>query len=399
MENSDEDDGRGILLDSGKFMSRPSSGGRSAHAGDELYFTGYDMGRARSSENSPYDENGRADYYGYSDAEEQYEYDRQRYAVYLASLRREESLVQSAEEKMRKAKARGRSNVNLSPDEIDALERKRAQEQAIARPVTKGKTSRSTSAVNLTNEKSRKKGGRLFSAPAPARNRQSKSPKTSRKPSLEATVSAPPAFMGHGSGGQPLYSPYTYPFPQDGLRPSSQSSRDTSRSASANNKRQLTPPYDYPYPGYAPYQHRYYPMPDEPRQPSSSRRSPDELFVPRHRAATSAHRPDDLHLPPMPSPQGRRTVTGPPDVSYSKLRHVAPRSPLAEQPPIPRADRPPDRRASTPNPEESSSSESSEDDEQGVRVDIVPEVKGDGYRIERVPVGSNDRERRRRSKR
>ena len=405
------------MLDSSAFMSRPSSRGQSGFVGDELYFTGYDLGRARSSGNSPYDETGYGEEDGYSDEEEQYEYERQRYAAYLASMRdREEAVVQSAQEKIRKAKARGKTNVNLNQEEVDALEKRRMQQQqqqelTAPRTPAKGKTSRSNSAVSLTADKNKKKSGGFFGGAARSSSKtpNGKSPKTPRKSSRDKTSASPaPGFMVQGPHGQPVYAPFGYfPPPPDNFRPPSGSSRSGSRSASASSKRQITPPYDVPYPPYPAYPPRYYPMPEDLRPPSSSsRRSPDDLYIPRNRANTSAHYPDDLHLPPMPAAQGRRNVTGPPDVSYTKLRRMAPSSPLAEQPSLPpRSDSLPDRRSGQPVRVErrasssSDSESSSEDDDQGVSVEIVPESKDDGYRIDRVPVSGAEGERRRRSKR
>ena len=356
---------------------------------------------------SPY-----AEEYAYSDEEDQYEYERQRYAAYITAMReRDEVLVQSAQEKMAKAKTRGKRNVQPNQEEVDALERHRQlQEQSAARPVPKGRSSRSNSAVSLNVDKSRaKKGNRFFSSPNPSRARAApKSPRTtSRKASLDASSASAPGFVVQGPNGQPIVAPFGYFPPGDSRRPSTSSSR----SASANSKRQITPPYDVPYP---PYQPRYYPYPMDPRSnPGSPRQSPDSLYVPRNRSATTAgapppYPPEAYGPPSMPAAQGRRNVSDPRDISYSKLRRMPPGSPLAEKPLPPRSEAIPERRADPDARPESSGSGStedspsgggsSEDEEQGVRVnvDIVPDSKGDGYRIDRKPVAGSGGERRRR---
>jgi len=418
MDQSGEEDDQGLLLNPTNFMSSGSDRNQQNFTGDELYFTGYDLARARSLGNSSSDNMGYGEEYGYSDEEEQWEIERQRYAAYLLAVReRDEALVQSAQEKMREARVRGKSNVNLSQQEVDALERRRLQQQPeplAPRTPSKGKSSRSSSAASLSTEKPKKKTNRLFSAPAPKTNKSRSSKSRSRDNSMDSSGGStpqnpPPGFMVQGPNGQPMYAPIGYfpPYADGGRPPSSHS-----RPASASRKPQATPSYD----PYSPYQSSRYLSRPEVYRPSSSspRRSPDELYVPRHRAASSAQfSPEGYCHPSMPPRQGRRNVSGPADVNYTKLRRVAPSSPLAEQP-SPMLEEIPDRRASAPAMDQrdgTPSSSSSGDDNQGVRIEIVPDSKGGGYRIdrtpdshgvlERLPVsnGGSGSERRRRSKR
>ena len=214
------------------FMSRPE------FIGDELMFTGYDLGSARRY--------SRAE--DYSDDEDRYEYEKRRYEAYLAA--REESLVQSAQERMRKARKAGKSRASLSPEEVDALERRRQQQES--RPVSKGRTSRSNSAVNLIadkeKEKSRKKSKSFFSSPV-ANSSRSRTPKEKPRKVLKTPSYPAPGFMVAGPDGRPMYAPFGYYPPE---RP--HSSRASSGSASSSSKPR-TPPYDTPYPPYPP---RYY---------------------------------------------------------------------------------------------------------------------------------------------
>lgn len=301
---------------------------------------------------------------------------------------------------------------------MDALERRKTQYREVTPPETKspskGKASRTSSAVNLASDKSKKKGGnRLFGLPAAnsSKSRAPKSPKTSRKPSPESSAPAAPGFMMPGPDGRPVYAPFGYfPPPPEALRPGS--SRSGSRSASSSSRKPATPPYDMPYP--PPYPSRYYPMPPEDyRPPSSSRRSPEELFMPRARAASTAQYPVDPYgsRPAPVSGSGRRNVSGPPDVPYSKLRRVAPSSPLAEYPhreqdsrdrrPVPRAQQSSSGSSDSPETNEgtpSSSSSEDDEDEEEVKVEVVQGSKGQGYTVDRVPVGKGGESRRRRRK-
>ncbi|GAB7349657.1 hypothetical protein MBLNU459_g0332t1 [Dothideomycetes sp. NU459] len=398
-DNSDEDDGQGVYLDPANFMSRSTQGGQAGFTGDELYFTGYDLGQARDgrgSGNGSYEDIVYGEY-GYSEEEERAYYEEQRYAAYRAAWDRETALLQSADEKLRKASKKGKNSVSLSQDEVDAMERRKQQQRDSPGPSTpkKGKGSRSNSVVSLTGDKSRKKSSstRLFGTSSPSVPK-TRTPKSTRKSSNEqqgapyASNNPPPAFMVAGPDGVPLYAPVGYYPSLDNIRSSPSASRPGSRSVSASSRRQVTPPYENNYP---PYPSRFHGPPSDLRPPSSSSSSrppsDDALRVPRNRSASTVPYPQDLFgAPAVPAVQSRRNVSGPPDISYAKLRRVPPSSPLAA------------REASTNTGQEwpprtdsrrsrGSSSSSTDDDGEGVRVEIVPEGDGDGYRIDRKPVG------------
>lgn len=402
-DNSDEDDGQGVILDPANYMSRSSPRGQDDFAGDELYFTGYDLNQARegrSSGNPSYEDIVYGGY-GYEEEERAY-YEEQRQAAYRAAWEREAALLQSADDKLRKARITGKSSVSLSRDEADALERRKQHQREKDSPAPstpkKGKGSRSNSVVSLTGDKSRKKASssRLFGTSSSPSASRTRTPKTSRKSSSEQQSTPsnyPPAFMVAGPDGVPLYPPMGYYPAPDTLRQSPVGSRPGSRSVSASSKRQVTPPYEAAYPPYPP---RFYgpPPPSDMRPASSSStgRTPsdDSLRIPRNRAASSVPYPQDLFSASagMPAAQGRRNVSGPADISYAKLRRVPPSSPLAarETSTSPAQEWPPrtDSRRSR-----GSSSSSTDDDGAGVRVEIVPEADGEGYRIDRKPVGDS----------
>lgn len=97
---------------------------------------------------------------------------------------------------------------------------------------------------------------------------------------------------------------------------------------------------------------------------------------------------------------------------YAKPRRVAPSSPLAEYPPgmydsrdsraVPRPRHASSGSSDSPEVNEGtpSSGSSDEDDERGkgVKVEAIPDAKGDGCKIDRVPVGHSGDNRRRRRK-
>lgn len=432
VDNSDEDDGQGVILDPASFMSASPALNQRAFAGDELFFTGYDLANGRTSANAPFDDVGYGDGYGYSDEDGQYDYEPGTVAYPIPEQTMEEALVQSALEKIRKARARGRNNVNLSQDEVDALERRRqypALEAPAPKTPSKGRGSRSGSVVSISSDKSRKKNNRLIAAASPSSSRSRGTPKSSRKPSNEqnnaaytsgsaaaaaaAAAAPPPGFRVAGPDGQPIYAPFGYYPPSDTARHSPTTSRTTSRSTSASSKRQPTPPYDAPHPPG--YQSRYYgpPTPDLRPRSSTSTRSDEPPRIPRNRSASSAQQyyADVFGPGPNPAPPGigsaggRRNFSGPPDVSYSTLRRVPPASssPLRASVPVSASD--PNLRVGRGSKSALGKESSSSTDEEGegvqVEVEVVPETRttgggGEGYRIDRVPVGG---ERKRKGRR
>jgi len=386
-------------MDAANLAGKRESGVRHAFVGDHLNFTGYDVGsayRARQDQEEYHQE------YEYPVDNYDYDYERRRYEDYMAAMReREDALVQSAQDKIRKARAAGKSRANLGHDEIEALERRRMQQRgespAESRPSSKSKANKSTSSANASDKGRRRSGSRMFglSATNSPKSRTSKSPKTSRKPSPEPTSqSAAPGFVVPGPDGRPVLAPVGYfAHPMEPVRVGN-SRPGGARHSPSGDHLSGTPPYDVPYPAYPP---RYYPMPEESRPPSSSRRSPDELFLPRARAASTAQYPFNPYVSrPEPSSPSRRNVSGPAEVSYSRIPRKAPASPLAEHPSraqhVVRED-------SSSGEEEiegvpsSSESEDDDDDNEGVKVDVAPDPKGPGYRIDRASGGEKRRRR------
>ena len=394
LDNSDEDeDGQGVGLHPANYMSKSQQHG---FAGDELFFTGYDLGRARDGRRPSQGTYEDVEDYRYQDENERWYYEQQRQAAYL----RHGDLVQSVNEKLQRAKEKGKTSVNLSPEEVEALQRSQTPKQREVTPPktpSKGGSSRSSSTTSQSGKRTNKKASnsRLFSShsPSSSRNRTSKSSRKSSENEQRSNTSAPPAFMVAGPDGVPIYAPIGYYPPSPEVRPGSSRSRAGSRSASSSVKRDTTPDVDS---GYTPYHpSRFYGPPAD----YSPSRSPydDGLRNPRNRSASNAQYGSEFFgTPSLPAVQGRRNVSGPADVSFSKVPRMQARSPLAagESSSSP-ARKWPQRTDSMPGatPPGTNSSSSSDDSQEGVRVEILPEGQGNGYSIERRPVAGATRRR------
>lgn len=391
-----------MMLDPANYMSRSGPGAQNNFVGDELIFTGYDLARARdgrSSRSASLEDVAYGDDYRYQNENERIYHEQQQRQVLYS---RYSDLVYSANEKLRRAKEKGKTSVNLSADEVEALQRSRTPQPRETTPPktpSKGRSSRSSSAASQTGKKSSKKGSssRLFSNSSPSSSRN-KAPKNSRKSSNGEqgnTAPAPPAFMIAGPDGVPMYAPIGYypPYPPspEQIRPSSGGSHQGSRSASSNSRREVTPDYES---AYLPYPTRYYsPSADlRPGAPPSTRPPCDDnLRVHRNRSASNVQYGTDMYnTPSSPAAQGRRNVSGPADISYSKVPRMQARSPLGDHASTSAAQQWPLRSDSRTDASPLGSSSSSSDDgnEHGVRVEVLPETHGNGYVIDRRPVGS-----------
>ncbi|KAK0830622.1 Prenylated Rab acceptor 1 [Friedmanniomyces endolithicus] len=369
-EISEDEDGQGVLLDPNGYAIR--DGRQRGFAGDELYFDGYDIGRDRQRRRQVYD-------YGDNfDSEGEY-YNRRMGATDLAAAAardRDEELMQTALARIAAARTRGKSNVNLSPEEMEALERRHRSQPPertpppvlLSPPATPAKTpkgkvgSRTSSSTSLGAQR-KKKGSSSISSPAKSNSKA----KVERKSSAEQQTSpytpgaGPPGIMVPGPNGVPIFAPLVnYPPLSSPELTRAGAARPRSRSSSKHSRRDSTPPErvdpytQYPSPYYMPPppQQQRGLRPEYPGPPNRSTPQQDEMDwyppAPRHRSASTAaaqyaplHRrtSDDYDLPalpPLPAAQsggGRRNVSGPPDVRYASLRRVPPASsPLAPAP-------------------------------------------------------------------
>ncbi|MCJ1471867.1 hypothetical protein MMC13_000508 [Lambiella insularis] len=370
--DSSSDDGQGVGL------------GRS-FAGDELHFTGADLGGGVGNERD----------YEFSDSSEGsgdgMEHDTgSGTAMQLALRDKEEVLVQRAMERIRRAQLLGKTNVKLTPPERDALERKFQNDAAKAkRPTLKTKSSGE-------RRSSGRSSGSQSVVPLTAGRRKSRSGLggTSNERQFHNIEQAgPPGFLVAGPDGRPIYAPFGY-YPPSPVSPYGPSSHPGSRTGSTHSL-QHTPPL--PQAQTRGSQKRYFSVPEQQVQSSSGSRGtssprplPDDPdWQPRARSTSNLAYPADLHryaaysppLPQIPSQyaQPRRNVSGPPQVGYPGLKTDAQRPYGAiSDPSFLR------REYSGEGDQQGTSSEDDleDDDEegQGVHVDVVS--YGQGYSVD-----------------
>ncbi|RBR12871.1 hypothetical protein FVER53590_05129 [Fusarium verticillioides] len=142
IEAQSEENRRGLCV------SRTSRKRRTRFASDSLRFTGIDLGNR---------ERGlvrRGDYQDSEDSEDDSESSEdEEFEQYLAELAvhdREEALVQSAMHRIERAKAKGRTDVDLNEEEMGALERRRKRDEAAKKKKSGKKRKDQRVAVPLT---------------------------------------------------------------------------------------------------------------------------------------------------------------------------------------------------------------------------------------------------------
>ncbi|KAI4171275.1 MAG: hypothetical protein LQ343_004352 [Gyalolechia ehrenbergii] len=363
--DSDDDDGQGVTLDGTYF-------------GDELHFTGADLGaysrsRRRHGQGYGYDSDSSGD--GEARAGPSA-------GTMQAALRnKEDLLLQQALERIRRAQILGQRDVKLTQPEIDALKRKRRQDESRRTRVGSGSKQvdrrRSSNQLRLT-EKDSKSGRRKSSG---------LSPTLERTCAPEGRGATPPGMIVPGPDGRPMHTPIGY-YPPIAKQPSgSQGPWSGSRSGSSSSLQQSTPPL--PSSQYWSGQLRYSSESDYPSTSPASplmRRLPDDPhWNPRPRSTSSNHQyplEPQYHQayssPPPPHNsshygQGRRIVSGPAEVQYPSIsRRPLPMSSVhaaSSDPSLPRmvqgGERDLDDSASADETED-------EDEEYGVQVDPLP---------------------------
>ena len=370
--DSESDDGQGVGL---------------GFAGDELQFTGADMGRdLQNIRNFRYsDESGDSDSGAGDDMQSGA-------AMQLALRDKEEVLVQRAMERIRRAQLLGKTNVKLTPPEHDALARRMQKDQAKStRPVSRTKVS------DGRRDSGRSSSSQSGVAPIAGR-RKSRSSLSNRSDREVGSAGQPvaPGFVVAGPDGRPVYAPIGYYPPSPGS-PYGPSSQPGSRTGSSHSL-QHTPPLPQSQFRGAPMQ-RYFSGPEQQFQPSSAARGPpsprpmpDELeWQPRPRSSSNLGYPADQYryqytaypptVPQMPSQytQGRRNVSGPAGVGYSNIRA----GPLITRPYASSSDPSLLRReVSGGNGQLGNTSEDDVDDDDedaSVQVNVVPH--GQGYDV------------------
>ncbi|KAI5197971.1 hypothetical protein E4T38_07751 [Aureobasidium subglaciale] len=364
--DDESDDGhQRVYLDPAGFKSRSADRlPREGYTGDELLFTGYDLGSGRGErrvDDIPYERRA------YQPRDDELYHDNA-----LTRPSREDALVQSARDKLRRARVKGKTNVSLSVEEMAALERSSTQQRDTSEPNTPNKSksrgSRSSSTTSLTSTRPRRQSISLFGSTSPSQSR-SRTPKTTRKasneqqPVIRPSGSTPPAFMIHGPDGVPMHAPMGYyPSPVSSRRPSS------------NSNRQITPPYE----AYSP--RVYGPELRTHSSPSNRALYNENAWASSSRQAPSASYPD-LSEPSASAGNSYPTALPVSDVSYAKLRRGPQGSPLSNVEAA--ADRWEREAALGQRARPPSSGSSSDDSGQGVRIEVEP-----GFGFRRVPVSS-----------
>lgn len=436
--DSEGEERLGVGWNSSSVEARDARG--RGYMGNELDYDRFGGGRHGYERRGPYDAYGE----DFDPGQRGYR-DPRAIADLAASREKEEELIQSALERFARARAKGKTNINLTAEEMEALERRNGQQpepktslQVVSPPATPAKatpknskvSSRSNSATNLASQSTRKRrsSGLFGGSSSPAKS-NSKAKVGRKIPAAEQALAYPAgpgssAMMVMGPNGVPFLAPVGYygqPRPEY-HRSQSSGTKPSSRSASRKDRQDLTPPEPADF--YARYPPRYYPPPSgmRPESPGSNRAMPEDVdwYPPprRHRSTSNAQHAGyttDYDAPrALPAAQGRRNISDPPDMRYAGYRRAPPSSPLAGRPlPVHASSDPAalDRKSSALNREvertssTSSSSSSSSNDDQGVQVEVVPggPVGASGYTIKQhastptpKPAAAIDSRRRRR---
>jgi len=248
---------------------------------------------------------------------------------------KEEALVQSALARIRRAQERGKREVKLNQDELDALEKRRKRMQAAATATKERKGSASSGGSE--SERRRRSDRHLVTVPIgePASRKRAKSMRREEAPPHPPATANPPGMLVAGPDG-PAYAPLGYYPPQ------ARSTRNSpTRPRSATSQQLRGPP---PQLNYQQGPNRHFSEGTRPVSSSSnsSRRPlPDEEdWVPSRRSSGSSqsHGVDPFEFQissdtPPPIPQqyrqsseqsSRRNVSGPPEIIYSSVRRSPP---------------------------------------------------------------------------
>lgn len=372
--DSDDDDGQGVGLDR-------------SYGSDELYFTGADMGsRPRTRRTTSHDYDYTSGSSGHEDGDMN---DGSGGTMQLALRDKEDKLVRQALERIRRAQVLGRTNVELTQPEIDALARKRRKDESAKIAPGLG-----------TNSAERRPSGGHSNDIA---KEQRLSSKRTRAPlsaydKIETPVpgrATPPGIVVPGPDGNPSYQPFD-PYLSTHPKPYNRSSRSGSRSASSHSQHQRTPPQ--PSSQFRPPKARYFSVPEASRAPQPTplaRRLPDDPnWIPRPRSASS-NPPyptnaglNQTYSPPLPQmrphyAQGRRNVSGPPEMQHFGSRS-GDSSPMpyaaSSEPSIPHREHSGDMTGEYAR--NSDDSDNDDDDEDyGVQVDVIPYNQGYGINV------------------
>jgi PRA1 family protein 1 len=282
---TDDDGLRGVELQRGYAPKRFVS--------DELRFTGIDLGGGRPIRRTRSGDSYDDDYTPSED-----DYDTQtglaRRGKHQVMLReKEDLLLERALERIRRARALGKTDAKLSQAEIDVLERSGYLPRPPPHPAPapksapKGKKAAQPKVRAIETKKTSKKDTSSSSSPKrkPLEGRtrgRSTASDRSKSDTKEETMVPYPLLPEERGYPQAYYA-------RPGAPGSQQGSRTNSTQSLRQQPPQQVPPYGHPY-----YQYRYYSSPDmyDPRPPSSSSRASrpdpsDPDWEPRARSSSS----------------------------------------------------------------------------------------------------------------
>ena len=369
--DSDDDDGQGVGL------SRP-------YVSDELYFTGADLGRSRPRNQRT----SSHDYTSESSGDEEGVNESLGGTMQLALRDKEEQLVHKALERIRRAQVLGRTNVELTQPEIDALARKRRKDEATRKaPLLSSKaTDRRRSSGQLSETKEQKPSNRRIRTPLSMYENDE---------FLSSGRATPPGILFSGPDGNPSYQPFER-YSSANPNQYNRSSRSGSRSASSHSQPQSTPPL--PSSQLRRPKGRYFSVPEASQPPPTfpqntlPRRLPDDPnWIPRP-TSSSSNPTQTYSPPPRPVPSRRRIVSSTPELQYVGSRR-GDSSPMPyDTSESPRMHREHSGHGGDDYLRNHDDTEDDDDDDYGVQVDVVPHRAG--YDINVRPDGTVARPRR-----
>ena len=302
-------------------------------------------------------------------------------AMQLAMRDKEEALVQSALARIRRAQEKGKSEVKLNPEELEALERRRKRMQAAATQEKQGGDSGSGS------ERRRRSDRQMISVPIAEATTGRKRSKSNRgeDPNLRGGPAAPSGILIPGGDGV-SYAPLGYyPPPSSSTRNSPTRPRSSTSSQIYQQSRHYS---EGTRPTSSSSSGSRRPLPDEEDWVPNSRRS--SLTSQPHGLDPFDYQVDNGHPPPIPQQyaQGRRIASGPPEIMFSTLRRTPPSNSSREPPPDSTSRR---RGSQRDNPESIATSSEEDDDSDdlgnGVQVFVEEREPPKERAVARKPVG------------
>ncbi|TVY41554.1 Prenylated Rab acceptor [Lachnellula occidentalis] len=374
--DSDDTDTQGVGLDfEGKRF-----------ASDPLHFTGIDLSSSsRARRSYTYDTEESSSDSSISEVEGTD-------ALQIALRDKEEALVQSALARIRRAQEKGKREVKLNQDELDALEKRRKRMQAAA--TTRHRKGSGSSGSG--NEK-RRRGDRdrnLVTVPiAQPSSRKGKSKRLEEIQPHPPAAANPPGTLVAGPDGL-AYAPIGQ-YPPQGSRNSPNRQRPVS---SGHSRGEPPPQMGYP----TGPSNRHYSDGIRPTSSSSSsarRPLPDEQsWLPANSRRSSVSSQSSVYQtspvqPPMPQQYSRHNGSGP-EIAYSSLRRSLPET---KYPAAARASDPALRskksshRDELANSESSSDAEDDESDDLGNGVQVYVEKAKEKVVVPRKPVSGSSR--------